>query len=82
VKSWKLNSLANAIFLDRDGVLNRKAPAGAYVTDLTEFEFLPGSLEAMAELYRRRYLLFVMTNQRGTATGATSIEAAESIHRH
>ena len=72
--------MAKAIFLDRDGVLNRKAPGGAYVAELHQFELLPGSLDALVELYRRGYRLFVVTNQRGIATGAVSPVAVEQIH--
>src|SRR4030095_14415861 len=32
-----------AVILDRDGVLNRRAPRGQYVRDVSEFEWLPGS---------------------------------------
>lgn len=74
--------MARAIFLDRDGVLNRKATEGAYITDLRQFDLLPGSLDAVAELYRRGYLLFIVTNQRCIATGTASIDAVETIHRH
>jgi len=82
VNSSKRNSLLKAIFLDRDGVLNRKAPEGAYVAELRQFELLPGSLDALVELYRHAYKLFVVTNQRGIATGALSPGAVERIHRY
>jgi len=36
------------IFLDRDGMIIRKAPEGEYITQWTEVEFLPDSLEAIA----------------------------------
>ena len=36
-----------AVFLDRDGVINRKAPEGDYVKSWAEFEFLPTVLEAL-----------------------------------
>ena len=34
--------MKKAAFLDRDGVINRKAPEGQYVTRWEEMEFLPG----------------------------------------
>ena len=74
--------MAKAIFLDRDGVLNRKAPEGAYVTELRQFQLLPGSLDALVELYRHGYRLFIATNQRGIATGAVSPTAVERIHKY
>ena len=82
MKLWKRNSLARAIFLDRDGVLNRKAPEGDYITDLRQFELLPGSLDALVELHRHGFLLIVVTNQRCIARGMASVEDVEIIHQH
>ena len=54
-------TLQNVIFLDRDGVINHDSPD--YIKSWEEFEFLPGSLEAMAALTRAGYHLIVITNQ-------------------
>ncbi|MEO8246775.1 MAG: HAD-IIIA family hydrolase [Chloroflexota bacterium] len=72
--------MPTALFLDRDGVLNRKAAEGAYVTSPDEFEWLPGALSAMAALHRQGVRLFVMTNQRGVARGAMSEGDLAAIH--
>jgi len=40
--------LRKAVFLDRDGVINRDSPD--YIKRLEEFEFLPGSLDALRRL--------------------------------
>lgn len=74
--------MLRAIFLDRDGVLNRKAPDGQYVTNLDEFEVLPGVLDALVMLYRSGFQLFVVTNQRGVAKGVVSLDALDRVHRH
>ena len=79
-KSLKMNSLAKAIFLDRDGVLNRKAPEGSYIASLSEFELLPGALEAIAKLCRNGWQVFLVTNQRGIARGMVSAATVEQIH--
>jgi D-glycero-D-manno-heptose 1,7-bisphosphate phosphatase len=76
-----MNCVARAIFLDRDGVLNRKAPEGSYVASVGEFEVLPGSLEAIAKLCRNGWQVFLVTNQRGIARGMVSADAVEQIHR-
>jgi len=76
-----MNYLVRAIFLDRDGVLNRKAPEGSYVASLSEFEVLPGSLEAIAQLCGNGWQVFLVTNQRGIARGMVSADAVEQIHR-
>jgi D-glycero-D-manno-heptose 1,7-bisphosphate phosphatase len=70
----------SAIFLDRDGVVIRKAPDGEYVTDWCEVEFLPGSLEAIAALSRLGYKVIIVTNQRGVATGKIQSYKLEDIH--
>ncbi|BDY05585.1 D-glycero-beta-D-manno-heptose 1,7-bisphosphate 7-phosphatase [Ferrimonas sp. YFM] len=55
-----------AVFLDRDGVINLDH---GYVHKIDEFEFVPGSLEACARLYKAGYQLVVVTNQSGIARG-------------
>jgi len=70
----------SAIFLDRDGVVIRKAPAGEYVTDWCEVEFLPGSLEAIAAFSRFGYKVIIVTNQRGVATGKIQLCKLQDIH--
>ncbi len=55
-----------AVFLDRDGVLNRDL---AYVHTREAFEFLPGSLDACRKFHEAGFRLFVVTNQSGIARG-------------
>jgi D-glycero-D-manno-heptose 1,7-bisphosphate phosphatase len=70
-----------AAFLDRDGVLNRKMPEGHYVTTPEEFELLPGAIPGLQMLAARGYLLIVVTNQRGVARGAFTLDDLAAIHR-
>jgi histidinol-phosphate phosphatase family protein len=70
-----------AVFLDRDGVINHKAPEGRYVTSWEEFAFLPGALEGLAVLARGSAPVIVVTNQRGIARGVMSAGELEDIHR-
>ncbi len=69
-----------AVFLDRDGVINRLAPNGGYVRDWSEFELLPGALDALAALHDAGAALFIATNQRGVARGIVDAGALEAIH--
>jgi D-glycero-D-manno-heptose 1,7-bisphosphate phosphatase len=52
-----------AVFLDRDGVINRKMPEGDYVKNWSEFIFLPGVFEALEILKANEILSIVITNQ-------------------
>ncbi len=68
------------IFLDRDGVIIRKAPEGKYITKLEEMELLPGAAEAIAELTRSGFKVIVVTNQRGVSTGRIKLPDLDQIH--
>src|ERR1700744_6334022 len=68
------------IFLDRDGVLNRKLPEGAYVSTWEQFQWLPGAVEAVARMTRAGCTVLVVTNQRGIALGALTVAQLELIH--
>jgi histidinol-phosphate phosphatase family protein len=73
--------MTGAIFLDRDGVINRKPPEGDYVRRWSDFEFLPGAIEALKHLAARgRGPLIVVTNQRGVALGSMTREDVDDIH--
>jgi len=69
-----------AVFLDRDGVIIRKAPEGEYIRDWSEVEFLPGSLEAIGALHRYGFKVIIVTNQRGVATEKIKLSNLEDIH--
>lgn len=72
-----------AIFLDRDGVINRAVVKDGRPyppSSLDTLEILPGVPEALAKLQRAGYLLIVVTNQPDVARGKTSKEAVEAIH--
>ena len=68
------------VFLDRDGVLNRKPAAGKFVTCWQEFELLPGAAEAVATLNRSACKAIVVTNQRGVALGLYSLSELADMH--
>jgi D-glycero-D-manno-heptose 1,7-bisphosphate phosphatase len=68
------------VFLDRDGVINRKMPEGQYVTGWQHFELLPGVPEAIARLNRAGLRVLVVTNQRGIALGLYTAQDVQHIH--
>ena len=75
-----LNSRPTVI-LDRDGVLNRKPAIGAYVRSWDDWEWLPGSLEALRLLHEAGWRVLVATNQAGVARGALRATELTEIHR-
>lgn len=74
--SMKKNS--KYIFLDRDGVINRKIENG-YVTSWDNFVFLPRVFDALELFCKNGYALIVVSNQAGVAKGLMSLEDLQRI---
>lgn len=62
------------VFLDRDGVINEKAPEGDYIRRLQDLKLLESSATAIARLNGAGVRVVVVTNQRGVALGLFSKE--------
>ncbi len=71
-RSWTL-------FLDRDGVINRRILNG-YVMTPDDFEFLPGVLEALKKLRDLFGRIIVVSNQQGVGRGVMTTAALDAIH--
>lgn len=78
------NALCRAVFLDRDGVLNRcevrngKPYAPRRVED---FRLYPGTAAALGKLKAAGYRLVVVTNQPDIGNGLVRSEIVEAMHR-
>lgn len=70
---------AGAVFLDRDGVLNRRPPPHTYVTDARDFRWLPGAAAAVARLTDGGLRVFVVSNQRGIARRLVTWDVLRAI---
>lgn len=73
-----------AVFLDRDGVLNRALVRNGkpYPPDsLEDLELLPGVSDAVARLRRAGFALVVVTNQPDVSRGIQRRERVEAINR-
>jgi len=68
-----------AVFLDRDGVLNREM--GDYVCRIEDFHILD-NFEALKQLQDKGYLLIVATNQGGLAKGWYTEDELAKMHTH
>ncbi|MBU0987925.1 MAG: D-glycero-beta-D-manno-heptose 1,7-bisphosphate 7-phosphatase [Proteobacteria bacterium] len=66
------------VFLDRDGVINRDSVE--YIKSWSEFEFLPGSLEAIKQLTINGFLTVIITNQSVINRNMVTPEGLEYIH--
>jgi len=73
--------MKKAAFLDRDGVINRKAPEGQYVTRWEEMEFLPRVAEAIASLNSAGFSVIVVSNQRCVAKGLATGAELDVLHQ-
>ncbi len=71
-------TLQSAIFLDRDGVINRNR--ANHVKSWAEFEFLPGVLRAIESLSHLGWPLVVISNQAVIGRGLVSYHTVEEIH--
>lgn len=70
-----------AVFLDRDGVINRKG-GSYYIFRTGDFIFNPGIFETLRLLREKGYILIVITNQGGISKGIYSIEDTERLHKY
>jgi len=66
------------VFLDRDGVINKDSPD--YVKSWSEFEFLPGSLDAIRLLTEKNYQVVIITNQSIINRKMASLDDLEFTH--
>jgi histidinol-phosphate phosphatase family protein len=66
------------LFLDRDGVINRRIPGG-YVTCWEEFVFLEGVMEAMKILASVFGRIIVVSNQQGIGKGLMTVEQLKAV---
>lgn len=74
-----------AIFLDRDGVINKVTlrDGKPYPPDSIEsLEILPGVLDGLKALHHSGWLLIVVTNQPDVARGSKTILEVESINQY
>jgi D-glycero-D-manno-heptose 1,7-bisphosphate phosphatase len=77
VQTKNLKNKQKAIFLDRDGTINKYV---GFLTDINQFELLPGIAEAIKKINSSGYLAIVVTNQPVIARGEVTFEELAEIH--
>ena len=70
--------MKKALFLDRDGVLNRER--GDYTYSVEDFDVLPDVSAAIKLARQKGYLIIVISNQGGIAKGLFDENRVEKLH--
>ena len=71
----------NALFLDRDGVINRRI-VGDYVRTPETFVLLRDIIPVLQQAHQAGMLLILVTNQQGVGKGLMSIHELDVVHEH
>lgn len=77
VTQRNLSHSQKAVFLDRDGTLNKDV---GFVTDIDQLELIPGVAEAVKNINESGYLAVVITNQPVIARGDVTFEQLQEFH--
>ena len=77
VQSKNLKNKQKAVFLDRDGTINKYV---GFLRDIDQFELIEGVVEAIKRINASGYLCIVVTNQPVIARGEVTVPELEEIH--
>lgn len=77
IQSKNLKNKQKAVFLDRDGTINKYV---GFLKDIDDFELLPGVASKIKEINESGYLAIVVTNQPVIARGEVTVEELNQIH--
>ncbi len=78
VQAKNLKKRQKAVFLDRDGTINRYV---GFLRNIDDFELLPGAAEAIKQINAAGYLAIVITNQPVIARGEVTFAQLQEIHK-
>lgn len=78
VEDKNLDHKQKAIFLDRDGTINKYV---GFLRNIDDFELIEGAAEAIKKINESGYLAIVVTNQPVIARGEVSWDELNEIHR-
>lgn len=77
VEARNLHRPQKAVFLDRDGTINKHV---GFLRDIDEFALIEGVAEAVRRINQSGYLCIVVTNQPVIARGEVTVEELDMIH--
>lgn len=78
VQAKNRSRLQKAVFLDRDGTLNRH---DGFLTDIEDFTLIDGVAQAVKAINASGYLAIVITNQPVVARGEVTFAELDTIHQ-
>ena len=77
VSAKNLSNKQKAVFLDRDGTINKYV---GFLRNINDFELIDGVAEAIKKINASGYLAIVVTNQPVVARGEVTFQELEEIH--
>lgn len=77
VKNRRFDVLHKAVFLDRDGTVNKYK---GYITEPEQIELIDGVADAISNFHAHNYLVIIITNQPVIARGDCTFEQLDNIH--
>lgn len=77
VKAKNLKQKQKAVFLDRDGTINKYV---GFLRNIDDFELIPGVAEAIRKINSSGFLAIVVTNQPVIARGEVTVPELQLIH--
>ncbi len=77
VQGKNLSQKQRAVFLDRDGTINKEVN---FLTNIDDLELLPGAAEAIKKINQKGFLAIVITNQPVIARGEVTLPQLNEIH--
>jgi len=70
------------LLIDRDGVINQKAPKGEYISTWKEFQWISETRQAMKLLAQDGFQFIIITNQAGIARNMVDPVELKNIHQN
>ncbi len=77
IQAKNLSHKQKAVFLDRDGTINKYV---GFLRDIDDFELLPGAADTIRKINEFGYLAIVVTNQPVIARGEVTVDELNEIH--
>ena len=77
VQAKNLKNMQKAVFLDRDGTINKYV---GFLRNIDDFELMDGVAEAIKQINSSGYLVIVVTNQPVIARGEVTFAELKQIH--